>query len=141
MHDLVDESLDVFLAVLVLDGVHDVIGLNEDLVVDAVNICQGMVMADQIRYAVNLCQGQTSIMQKFPHQGPAFEFLMLAVSAAVFLSAERAGNVMRDSGNFQYVLRLGINMFELADGLGECPYANKMVDVVDVTVRIANHLL
>ena len=98
-------------------------------------------MADQIRDAVNLCQGQTSIMQKFPHQGPAFEFLMFAVSAAVFLSAERAGNVMRDSGNFQYVQRLSINMFEFADGLGECPDANKMVDVVDVTVRIANHLL
>lgn len=39
------------------------------------------------------------------------------------------------------VLRLGINMFEFADGLGECPDSNKMVDVVDVAVRIANHLL
>ena len=48
---------------------------------------------------------------------------------------------MRDSGNFQYVLRLSINMFEFADGLGECPDTYKMVDVVDVTVRIANHLL
>ena len=71
--------------------------------------------------AVNLCRGQTSIMQKFPHQGPAFKLLMFAVCIAVFLSAERAGNVMRDSGNFQYVLRLSINMFEFADGLGECP--------------------
>ena len=48
---------------------------------------------------------------------------------------------MRDSGNFQYVLRLGIDMFELADGLGECPDTNKMVDVVNVAVRKANHLL
>ena len=66
---------------------------------------------------------------------------MLAVSIAVFLPAERAGNIMRDGGDFQYVLRLGIDMFEFADGLGLCPDANKMVDVVDVTVRIANHLL
>lgn len=135
------EHFYIFLAVLALGGVHDVIGLDEDLVIDAVNVSQGMVMADQIRNAVNLCRGQTSIMQKFPHQGPAFKLLMFAVCIAVFLSAERAGNVMRDSGNFQYVLRLSINMFEFADGLGECPDTNKMVDVVDVTVRIANHLL
>ena len=66
---------------------------------------------------------------------------MLAVSAAVFLPAERACNVMRDVGDFQYVLCLGIDMFELADGLGECPDANKMVYVVDIAIRIANHLL
>ena len=68
-------------------------------------------------------------------------FLMLAVSAAVFLSAERACDVMRDGGDFQYVLCLGIDMFEFADSLGECPDTNKVVDVVDVAVRKVNHLL
>ena len=48
----------------------------------------------------------------------------------------------KDAGNeVEFVSLRGKDMFELADGLGECPYANKMVDVVDVTVRITNHLL
>ena len=100
-----------------------------------------MVMADQIRNTVHLRRGQASIMQKFPNQGPAFEFLMLAVSIAVFFPAERAGNIMRDGGDFQYVLCLSIDMFEFADGLGECPDTNQVVDVVDTAVREANHLL
>ena len=66
LHDFVDESFNVFLAILVIGGVHDVIRLNEDLVVDAVNVCQGVVMADQIRNAVYLYRGQASAMQKFP---------------------------------------------------------------------------
>ena len=80
-------------------------------------------------------------MQKLQNQGPAFEFLMFAISIAVFLPAERAGNIMRNGGDFQYVLCLGIDMFEFADSLGECPDANKMVYVVDIAIRIANHLL
>ena len=48
---------------------------------------------------------------------------------------------MRDGGDFQYVLCLGIDMFEFADSLGECPDTNKVVNVVDVAVRKGNHLL
>ncbi len=137
LHDFVDESLDAFFLLHSFSAafLYDVICLDEDLVVDAVNVCQSMVMADQIPNTVHLCRGQTSVMQKFPNQGPAFEFLMLAVSIAVFFSGRgQAISCVMAATSSMYCVSASI-CSSSPMVLANVQTRIKVVDVVDTAVQ------
>ena len=139
LHVLFREVLPVFRAVAAFGGVYDVVRLDKDLVVDAVNIRVGMVMAHQISHPVHLIPGQARIRQKAPYQGAALFLLSLAVGIAVFFPAQGAGDVMGDGGDLQCFLGLPDQALQLADGFGVGPHAHKMVHVMQVPVGECDH--
>ena len=136
---LFQEVLPVFRAVAAFGGVYDVIRFDENLVVDTVNIRVGMVMAHQIGYPLHLIPGQARVRQEAAHQGTALFLLPLAVGVAVFFPAQGAGDVMGDGGDLQCLLRLPVQVLQLADGFGVGPHAHKMVHVTQVPVGECDH--
>ena len=81
LHVLFQEVLPVFRAVAAFGGVYDVVRLDQNLIIDAVNIRVGMVVAHQISHPVHLLRRQARIRQKAPYQGAALFFLLLFVAS------------------------------------------------------------
>ena len=121
LHVLFQEVLPVFRAVAAFGGVYDVVRLDQNLIIDAVNIRVGMVVAHQISHPVHLLRRQTRIRQKAPYQGAALFLLSLAVSIAVFFPAQGAGDVIGDCGDLQCFLGPPVQPLQLADGFGVGP--------------------
>ena len=74
--------------------VDEIVCLQQDLVVDAADVRIGMVVRGQPRNAVHVRTRSGQLCEKRLYQRRAFPLLMLAVGVAVFLPAQRAGNVV-----------------------------------------------
>lgn len=138
-HGRVHEVHDALLAVSVFGCVCDVVGFDEDLVVRAVNVPQRVVMAHKVGHARDLRLRHAGAGQKAAHQHSAFLLLIFSVGVAVFLAAERAGNVVRDGGDLQKILRLRVQPLQFADRAGVGPDVQEVVNVVDIAIGCGNH--
>lgn len=127
------------LGVSAFGGVCDVVGFDEDLVVHTVNVPQRVVMPHKVGHARDLRLRHASVGEKAAHQHSALLFLIFPVGAAVFLAAERAGNVVRDGGDLQKVLRLRVQPLQFADRPGVGPDAQEVVNVVDIAIGCVDH--
>ena len=62
---------------------------------------RSVVVADEIGHARDLRVRQAAVREKRRRHGRALLFLPLAVGIAVFLTAERAGDIVCDGGNLE----------------------------------------
>ena len=138
-HDRVQKMHDALLTVSVLGCVCDVVRLNEDLVVHAADILQRVVMPHEVGHARDLRLRHAGAGEKRAHQHGAFLLLIFSVGVAVFLAAERAGNVVRDGGDLQKILRLRVQPLQFADRAGVGPDAQEMVNIVDIAIGCGDH--
>jgi hypothetical protein len=122
-------------------GVHQIIRFNQDLIIIAFNVPKRMMVSDQKNDAVVFRFRQAFIRKELPCQDHSFAFLMLTVGIAVFPSAQRTGDIMKNGCDFQDFLRLRIQPFAFSDCLRIAMYFQEMTDVVQVSVRILNHFL
>ena len=98
-------------------------------------------MPHKIGHTRDLCLRHAGAGEKGAHQHGALLLLILAVGVAVFLAAERAGNIVRDGGDFQKVLCLRVQPLQFADRSGVGPDAQEMVNVVDIAVGCGDHFV
>ena len=67
-----------------LENVHEEIGFNENLIIDAVDVRVRVVVADEVADALCLLMGIAARGQHFECDGRAFHLLVRAVAVAVF---------------------------------------------------------
>ena len=65
---------------------------------------------------------------------------MLAVGVAVFIPAQRAGNVVNNGRKLQKLLRMRVQPLLFANGLRQRPNLQKVVNVVQIPLRTGDHL-
>ena len=121
--------------------VDEIVCLQQDLVVDAADVRIGMVVRGQPRNAVHVRTRSGQLCEKRLYQRRAFQLLMLAVGVAVFLPAQRAGDVVDHRGKLQLLLRVSVQPLQLSDGLCHGPDLEKMVDVMAVALVEFDHFL
>ena len=104
-HDFLHKNFDIFLAVPVFGCICNIIRLYQDLPIQAVNFLKSVMVTHKEGNSVNLRLCHSGIREKRFYQGNAFLLLMFSVGVSVFLTAERACNVVCDGSRFQNVLR------------------------------------
>ena len=129
----------VFSGVLAFIGVDKIVRLNQNLIVQAVDALEGVMMAHQPGDPVHGVLREASICQEAPDQGGAFLLLILSISVSVFLPAEGTGDIVDDGGNLQNCLRRAVQSLALAYGFGEGVDLHKMVDVMPVSIGVLYH--
>ena len=107
--------------------------------VRAVHVRIGMVVRSQPADAVHVRAADGQIGKECLHQRWALQLLMLAVGIAVFLSAQRAGDIVHHGGQLQHLLRVPVQPFQLADGLRHGPDLEEMGNIVPVSVVKSDH--
>ncbi len=116
-------------------GVYEIVGLNQDLVVRALNRAKRVVVRDQPDDALELFGGNVGTGKKLPRERRAFKLLIAAVGVSVFFAAQGAGNIMDDGGKLQRLKRIFWQALARADGGGVGVDLQKVVDVVLISVR------
>jgi hypothetical protein len=116
--------LNVFPAAAAFVGVHQIIRFNQDLIIIAFNVPKRMMVSDQKNDAV-VSASVRPYPKGTPCQDHSFAFLMLTVGIAVFPSAQRTGDIMKNGCDFQDFLRLRIQPFAFSDCLRIAMYFRK----------------
>ena len=78
--------------VLTFGRIDDIICLNQNLIVNAVDLRRTMVVPYQIGHPVDLFCCHAGIRQELPHQRGTLLLLIFTIGVAVLFAAERAGD-------------------------------------------------
>ena len=130
---------DIFSGIAGLVRIYQIIRLQKDLIIQAVHALVGVMMAHQIRDPGNLHSRQPCICKKAFRQRRAFCFLIFPVGVAVFVPAQRAGNIMDDGRNLRDLLQLLRQSFAFADDTGIAVHLHQVMDVLAVARRVVDH--
>ena len=99
--------------------IHDIVCLDQDLVIHSPDILQRMVMPDKVHNPGVILRRKTAVLQeRFGKRHPFF-FLIFPVRVSILFPAQRAGNVMKKRCSLQDFLRSAIQPLQLSDRSGE----------------------
>ena len=109
---------DCLLVVPAFGRIDDIICLNQDLLVNAVDLRRAMVVPYQIGHTVDLYRCHAGIRQELPHQRGTLLLLIFTIGVAVLFAAERAGDIVGDGRHLQNKLRVCVQPLQLTNGFG-----------------------
>ncbi len=89
-----------------LIGIDQEIRLEQDLMIQTVYICIGVVMGHDPRNAFYVCRINRQRRKKFLHQRRTLPLLMFSIGVAILLAAQWAGNVVNNGRKLQKFLRI-----------------------------------
>ena len=112
----------------------------QDLVIQAVHMGIGMMMRHQPGNSLRHISFNRHVCKETLYQRRAFQLLVFSIGIAIFLPAQRAGNIMHHRRQLQRQLRLTIQPLLLSNGFSKRPYLEKMVDIVQVALIKGDHL-
>ena len=133
------ECADAFAGIPAFICVDQIVGFDEDLIVQSVDHIECVMMRDEKGDAVNNVCVERKFFKQSAYERSAFLFLQRCGCAAVFLAAQRAGNVVRERSDFKDQLRFGIETFQFADGLGIRPHLEQMSGIMARSAGIGDH--
>ena len=121
--------------------IDQIVRLNDDLIVDAINLIDRMMMTYEKRDPIGKILRKIRIFKKFCNQSSTFFFLIFSVRISVFYPAERAGNIVNQSCHFNQFLSVRIELFPFCNHFCISVNFHEMIDVMKISVRIVDHLL
>ena len=124
-----------------LVGVDEEVRLKEDLIVAPVHIVIRMVVADEVDEALRHPRREVDVLEELLRQRAALRLLMIAVRIAVFFTTEWAGDVVQDRGDLHGLLLRRREILRDADGSGKGIDLHKVCYIVQIALRVGNHLL
>ena len=92
LHRMFHKGSDCLLVVTAFGRIDDIICLNQNLIVNAVDLRRTMVVPYQIGHPVDLFCRHAGICQELPHQWGTLLLLIFTIGVAVLFAAERAGD-------------------------------------------------
>ena len=131
---------DCLLVVPAFGRIDDIICLNQNLIVNAVDLRRAMVVPYQIGHTVDLFCCHAGIRQELPHQRGTLLLLIFTIGVAVLFAAERAGDIVGDGRHLQNKLRVCVQPLQLTNGFGIGPHAAQVRDVMDIPFGKGDHL-
>ena len=120
--------------------IDQIICLQQDLIIHPVNASVRVMMGHKENDPFKLLFREIRTAEEFPHKRLTFRFLKSTGCIAIFLSAERTGDIMDNGCRLQDILCLFIQAFHPADGPGKGMHLHKMVDIVMIACCKVNHL-
>ena len=127
--------------IAVLARVDQEIRFQQDTVVDAIDVRVGVMVRDEPRNTLHIRALDGQPLEKRRHQRRALQLLMLPVGVAALLPAQRTGDVVYHGGQLQHLLRMPVQPLQLSDGPCHRPDLEKMVNIMQVSVRKLDHPL
>lgn len=119
---------------VVLVDVDQEVGLDQYLVVDAVDIGIGVVMGNQVASALNIGRGQAERQQHAPGWGRAFLLLQLAVAAPILGLGRVNAHIVKHSGTLEHLPRVLVDMLGSGNELGKTVHLEQVLDALGVAL-------
>ena len=100
-----------------------------------------MVVADEVDKTLRHPRREVDVLKERLRQRAALLLLMIAVRIAVFLTAERTGDVVQNRGDLHGLLLRRREILRDADRAGKGIDLHKVCYIVQIALRVGNHLL